>query len=88
MRDRGAGMQDDFFGSRDARRKSPMSASRGKPKPARVTIRVTQSGEVAVSGLSRFPITLRKSQWDRLLGMSDEIRAFIAAHEGELLPEN
>jgi hypothetical protein len=55
--------------------------------PDHITIRVTQSGEVAVSGLSRFPVTLHKEQWNRLLNMSGEIRQFIAAHEGELLPE-
>lgn len=80
-------MQGDFFGNSDSRRKPPASASRNKQKPVKVTIRVTQSGEVAVSGLSRFPVTLHKDQWNRLLNMSDEIREFIAAHEGELLPE-
>ena len=80
-------MQDDFFGGSDPRRKPSTSAFRTKGKPAKVTIRVTQSGEVAVSGLSRFPVTLHKEQWNRLLNMSGEIREFIAAHEGELLPE-
>ncbi len=81
-------MQGEFFGDPDRRRKPSASAFRTKGKPAKVAIRVTQSGEVAVSGLSRFPITLHKEQWHRLLAMSDEIREFIAAHEGELLPES
>jgi len=80
-------MQDDFFNNSGARRKPANAAPRSGLKPAKVAIRVTQSGEVAVSGLSRFPVTLHKDQWHRLLAMSDDIRAFIAAHEGELLPE-
>ena len=81
-------MQDEFFNNSGSRRKPATAAARTALKPGKVMIRVTQSGEVAVSGLSRFPITLQKEQWHRLLGMSDEIRAFIAAHEGELLPES
>ena len=84
-------MQGDFFSSQGSgpvsdRRASAPAARSGK-KPVKVSIRVTQSGEVAVSGLSRFPVTLHKSQWERLLAMSGEIREFIVAHEGELLPE-
>jgi len=34
--------------------------------------------------MGRFPVTLYKEQWLKLLGVSDEIRAFIAANEGQL----
>jgi hypothetical protein len=34
--------------------------------------------------MGRFPVTLYKEQWLKLLDMADDIRAFIAAHEGEL----
>jgi hypothetical protein len=37
-----------------------------------------------VYGLGRFPVTLYKEQWLKLLAMADDIRAFIAAHEAEL----
>jgi hypothetical protein len=47
-------------------------------------IRVSDKGGVSVYGLGRFPVTLYKEQWRRLLDMADEIRAFIKAHEGEL----
>jgi hypothetical protein len=39
---------------------------------------------LSVYGLGRFPITLYKEQWTKLLDLSDEIRAFIKAHEAEL----
>jgi hypothetical protein len=51
-----------------------------------VLMRVCEGGTVAVSGLSRFPVTLNRDQWLRLLDMGDEIRAFIAANEGQLKP--
>jgi hypothetical protein len=34
--------------------------------------------------MGRFPVTLYKEQWLKLLDMSDEIRAFIAANETRL----
>lgn len=44
-------------------------------------IKVTEKGGVAVYGLGRFPVTLYKSQWDKLLGMTDQIKAFIEANQ-------
>ena len=35
-------------------------------------------------GLGRFPVTLYKEQWTKLLAMADEIRSFIKEHDGEL----
>jgi hypothetical protein len=37
-----------------------------------------------VYGLGRFPVTLYKEQWLKLLDMADDIRAFIAGHDSEL----
>ena len=47
-------------------------------------LRVSDKGGVSVYGLGRFPVTLYKEQWLRLLDMADEIRAFIREHEREL----
>ncbi len=44
------------------------------------SIRVSEKGGVSVYGLGRFPVTLYKEQWLRLLDMADEIRAFIRDH--------
>jgi len=48
------------------------------------SLRVSEKGAVSVYGLGRFPVTLYKEQWTKLLDMADEIRAFIREHEGEL----
>jgi hypothetical protein len=47
-------------------------------------LRVSDKGGVSVYGLGRFPVTLYKEQWLRLLDLADEIRAFIREHESEL----
>lgn len=49
-----------------------------------VSIKVSEKGGVSVYGLGRFPVTLYKEQWTRLLDMGDEIRAFIAENEPRL----
>ncbi|MCS6927522.1 MAG: hypothetical protein NZ578_16655 [Candidatus Binatia bacterium] len=50
----------------------------------KVVLKVSEKGTVSVYGLGRFPVTLYKEQWWKLLDMADEIRAFIAEHEAEL----
>lgn len=49
-----------------------------------VSLKVSEKGGVSVYGLGRFPVTLYKEQWTKLLAMSDEIKAFIKEHDGEL----
>ena len=49
-----------------------------------VSLRVSEKGGVSVYGLGRFPVTLYKEQWARLLDMADEIRAFIRENEAAL----
>jgi hypothetical protein len=47
-------------------------------------MKVSEKGAVSVYGMGRFPVTLYKEQWLKLLDMSAEIRAFIAANEAQL----
>jgi hypothetical protein len=49
-----------------------------------VSLKVSEKGGLSVYGLGRFPVTLYKEQWLRLLDMADDIRAFIAANESQL----
>jgi len=49
-----------------------------------ISMKVSAKGALSVYGMGRFPVTLYKEQWLKLLDMSDEIRAFVAAHESEL----
>ena len=49
-----------------------------------MSIKVSQKGGVSVYGLGRFPVTLYKEQWEKLLDMADELRAFIRENAGSL----
>ena len=49
-----------------------------------VSLKVSEKGGVSVYGLGRFPVTLYKEQWTKLLALADEIRAFIKEHDAEL----
>jgi hypothetical protein len=50
----------------------------------RSSLKVSDKGGVSVYGLGRFPVTLYKEQWLKLLAMADEIRAFIRDNEAQL----
>jgi hypothetical protein len=49
-----------------------------------VRMKVSEKGAVSIYGMGRFPVNLYKELWLKLLDMSDEIRAFIAANEEQL----
>lgn len=49
-----------------------------------ITMKVSEKGGLSVYGMGRFPITLYKEQWLKLLDMSEAIRAFITANESVL----
>jgi hypothetical protein len=49
-----------------------------------LSLRVSEKGAVSVYGLGRFPVTLYKEQWLRLLDMSEDIRGFIRQNEVQL----
>jgi len=54
------------------------TASRG------ITLKVSEKGGLSVYGLGRFPVTLYKEQWVKLLDMADELRGFIRDNEATL----
>ncbi|HUA23754.1 MAG TPA: hypothetical protein VMA54_06545 [Steroidobacteraceae bacterium] len=62
-----------------AENESLKKAGRGK-----LAMKVSEKGALSVYGMGRFPVTLYKEQWLRLLTMADEIKAFIAANDASL----
>jgi hypothetical protein len=48
------------------------------------SLKVSDKGAVSVYGLGRFPVTLYKEQWHRLLALADEIREFIRINDDKL----
>jgi len=55
-----------------------------KTKEKGLTMKIGEKGGLSVYGLGRFPVTLYKEQWLRLLAMTDEIRAFIESNKDRL----
>ena len=49
-----------------------------------VSLKVSEKGGLSVYGLGRFPVTLYVEQWETVLGMTDEIRAFLNANASKL----
>jgi hypothetical protein len=75
-------MSEDLQAELDRLRKENESLKKGAAKG--ISMKVSEKGGLSVYGLGRFPITLYKEQWTKLLDMSEEIRTFISAHQGEL----
>ena len=49
-----------------------------------LTLRISEKGALSVYGMGRFPTTLYVEQWERLLGLADDIKAFIKANSSKL----
>ena len=49
-----------------------------------VSMKVSEKGGLSIYGLGRFPVTLYKEQWTKLLDMAEEIRTFLKEHDAEL----
>ena len=60
------------------------NASLKKGAARGVSLKVSEKGGLSVYGLGRFPVTLYKEQWTKLLAMSDEIQSFIKEHDADL----
>jgi hypothetical protein len=73
---------DDLRAELERLRKENESLKKGAARG--VSLKVSEKGGVSVYGLGRFPITLYKEQWAKLLDMSEQIRVFIAENESKL----
>ena len=76
-------MSDDEMKDELERLRSENAALKQRASSA-VRMKVSEKGAVSVYGMGRFPVTLYKEQWLKLLDMSSEIRAFIAENEARL----
>ena len=60
------------------------NAALRKEFASRIRLQVSDKGAVSVYGIRRFPVTLYKEEWLKLLDRSSDIRAFIAANKAQL----
>jgi hypothetical protein len=49
-----------------------------------LSLKVSEKGGVSLYGVGRFPVTLYKEQWRKILDMAPEIEAFIKENESSL----
>lgn len=54
----------------------------------RITLKVSQKGALSVYGLQRWPVTLYREQWTRLLAQADAIASFIVEHDADLVTKD
>jgi hypothetical protein len=76
-------MSDDDLKAELERLKAENERLKQRGVPA-VSLKVSEKGGVSVYGLGRFPVTLYKEQWAKLLDMANEIRAFIKENDSKL----
>ena len=53
-------------------------------RPGQLRLKISEKGGLSVYGLGRFPVTLYKEQWKRLLEHAEEIKTFLEQHEQQL----
>ena len=49
-----------------------------------LSMKVSEKGALSVYGMGRFPVTLYKEQWLKLLSISEDIKKFISEHDSDL----
>jgi len=53
-------------------------------KPGQLRLKISEKGGLSVYGLGRFPVTLYKEQWSRLLDYADEFKDFLQQNDQQL----
>lgn len=49
-----------------------------------LSMKVSEKGALSVYGMGRFPVTLYKEQWLKLLSIADDLKKFIAENDSRL----
>lgn len=52
--------------------------------PKALSLKVSEKGALSLYGMGRFPVTLYREQWERVLAHGDQIKAFIEANAAVL----
>jgi len=55
-----------------------------RPTRGQISMRVSEKGGLSVYGLGRFPVTLYREQWEKLIAMAEEITKFIQDNDALL----
>jgi hypothetical protein len=53
-------------------------------RPGQLRLKVSEKGGLSIYGLGRFPVTLYKEQWIRLIEHAEEIKLFLKENDSLL----
>jgi len=77
-------MSDEMKAELDRLRAENEALKNKKNARGTLSMKVSEKGALSVYGMGRFPVTLYKEQWLKLLGIADEIQKFIAENDDRL----
>jgi hypothetical protein len=75
---------DDMQAELERLRAENEALKQNKARVGSTSMKVSEKGAVSVYGLGRFPVTLYQEQWLKLLGLADDIKAFIEENRSRL----
>ncbi|MGE4232378.1 MAG: hypothetical protein AB7F43_03525 [Bacteriovoracia bacterium] len=77
-------MSDENLKAELERLRAENEALKQSKKPGVLSMKVSEKGAVSVYGMGRFPVTLYKEQWLKLLGIAEDLKKFIAENDHRL----
>lgn len=77
-------MSDDMKAELERLRAENEALKSGKNSRGTLSMKVSEKGALSVYGMGRFPVTLYKEQWLKLLGISEDIKKFIQENDSRL----
>lgn len=77
-------MSDDMKAELERLRAENEALKNKKTGGGALSMKVSEKGALSVYGMGRFPVTLYKEQWLKLLGVADELKKFIAENDSRL----
>lgn len=77
-------MSDDVKAELERLRAENAALKSKKPERGTLSMKVSEKGALSIYGMGRFPVTLYKEQWLKLLGIAEEIKTFIQENDGRL----
>jgi hypothetical protein len=77
-------MSEDLRAELERLKKENEALKTKKPSRGTMSMKVSEKGALSVYGLGRFPVTLYKEQWQKLLAISEDIKKFIEENDEQL----
>jgi hypothetical protein len=77
-------MSEDFKAEIERLRAENESLKNKKSTDGSLSMKVSEKGALSIYGMGRFPVTLYKEQWLKLLGIADQIKKYIEENNSRL----